>query len=59
MAPSNAPSKIFDENNIEKGTWQTMPTYQGDHMSLQSGFFKVNTDVEDYYTNHLNMINCL
>lgn len=59
MAPSSAPSKIFDENNIEKGTWQIMPTYQGDHMSLQGGFFKVNTDVEDYYTKHLNMINCL
>ena len=23
------------------------------------GMFKVNTDVEDYYTKHLNMINCL
>ncbi len=58
-APSCAPSKTFDENNIPKGTWNIMPTYQGDHMSLQGGLLKVNTDVEDLYTEHLNMINSL
>lgn len=59
MAPSDAPSKTFDANDITKGIWNIMPTYQGDHMSLQGGFFKVNTDVEELYTEHLNMINCL
>lgn len=58
-APSSAPSTVFNANNIDKGTWNIMPTYQGDHMSLQGGFFKVNTDVEALYTEHLNMINCL
>ncbi len=59
MAPSDAPSKTFDANNITKGTWNIMPVYRGDHMSLQGGFFKTNTDVERLYTEHLNMINCL
>lgn len=58
-APSSAPAKSYNANNVSKGIWNIMPTYQGDHMSLQGGFFKVNTDVEDYYTKHLNMINCL
>lgn len=57
-APSSAPSAEFNENSIEKGIWYVMPTYQGDHMSLQGGLFKVNTDVERLYTEHMNMINC-
>ncbi len=59
MAPSSAPSKVFDANNITKGVWNIMPTYKGDHMSLQGGFLKTNTDVERLYTEHLHMINCL
>ena len=59
MAPSSAPSKTFDAKNITKGVWNIMPTYRGDHMSLQGGFFKTNTDVERLYTEHLHMINCL
>ncbi len=59
MAPSSAPAKAFDENNIVKGSWQIMPTYQGDHMSLQGGLLKVNSDIESYHIAHLNMINCL
>ncbi len=58
-APSSAPSKDFDAENIEKGVWQIMPVYRGDHMSLQGGLLKVNTDVLEYYVNHLNMINSL
>ncbi len=50
---------VADKNNIPKGTWNIMPTYQGDHMSLQGGLLKVNTDVEDLYTEHLNIINSL
>ena len=56
-APSDAPSKEFDEKNITPGVWNIMPVYQGDHMSLQGGFFKVNTDVERLYTEHFDMIN--
>ena len=58
-APSDAPSKEFDKDNIETGVWNIMPVYQGDHMSLQGGFFKVNTDVERLYTEHFDMINQL
>ena len=58
-APSDAPSKDFDKENITAGVWNIMPVYQGDHMSLQGGFFKVNTDVERLYTEHFDMINRL
>ncbi len=58
-APSSAPSKEFDKSNITKGIWNIMPVYQGDHMSLQGGFFKVNTDVLRLYTEHFDMINRL
>ncbi len=58
-APSSAPSKEFDENNINAGVWNIMPVYRGDHMSLQGGFFKVNTDVLRLYTEHFDMINRL
>ncbi len=58
-APSSAPTKNFDENAVEKGIWNIMPVYQGDHMSLQGGLMKVNSDVEDFYVEHLGMINCL
>lgn len=58
-APSSAPSKEFDKDNITSGIWNIMPVYQGDHMSLQGGLFKVNTDVERLYTEHLDMINKL
>ena len=56
-APSDAPSKEFDVNNIPAGVWNIMPVYLGDHMSLQGGLFKVNTDVERLYTEHFDMIN--
>ena len=57
-APFGAPSKTFDENSIEKGVWNIMPTYNGDHMSLQGGLMKPN-DVKDFYVEHLSMINSL
>ena len=58
-APSDAPSKDFDAENIAAGIWNIMPVYHCDHMSLQGGFFKVNTDVERLYTEHFDMINGL
>lgn len=35
-----------------------MPTYDGDHMSLQGGITKRN-DIGDFYTELLSMINKL
>ncbi len=58
-APTDAPSKDFEADNIPMGVWNIMPVYRGDHMSLQGGFFKVNTDVERLYTEHFDMINRL
>lgn len=55
-APFDAPSKKFDENNISKGEWNIMPTYKGDHMSLQGGLMKKN-DVKAFYADLLTMIN--
>ena len=57
-APFNSPSKEYEENNIYEGEWNIMPTYRGDHMSLQGGLFKTN-DVKEYYVDLLNMINSL
>lgn len=58
-APSDAPSKEFNKDDIPMGTWNVMPVYQGDHMSLQGGMMRVNSDVERLYTEHLDMINRL
>lgn len=58
-APSDAPSKDFNKDDIPVGVWNVMPVYQGDHMSLQGGMTKVNSDVERLYTEHLDMINRL
>lgn len=59
LAPSSAPSAPFNPDNIDKGVWNIMPVYRGDHMSLQGGFSKVNGDVFSYYISHLDMINSL
>lgn len=57
-APFGAPSKDFDADNVEKGMWNVMPVYDGDHMSLQGGLTKVN-DVKALYVQLLSMINSL
>ncbi|MDE6723266.1 MAG: hypothetical protein K2J55_03625, partial [Eubacterium sp.] len=57
-APFNAPSKAYDESSVSKGEWNIMPTYKGDHMSLQGGLFKTN-DVNEYYADLLHRINSL
>ncbi|MBR4051416.1 MAG: hypothetical protein IKK09_13065 [Clostridia bacterium] len=59
LAPSSAPSKEYDASSVEKGVWNIMPVYRGDHMSLQGGFSKVNSDIFSYYVNYLDMINGL
>ncbi len=58
MAPSDSPSKNYEEGNVVPGIWNVMPIYDGDHMSLQGGLTKVN-DVKGYYVDMLSMINSL
>ncbi len=57
-APTGAPSKEYEEGNVQKGIWNIMPTYDGDHMSLQGGLTKIN-DVKDLYVELLSLINKL
>lgn len=56
--PSGAPHKTFDKNNVQKGIWNVMPVYHGDHMSLQGGM-TVKNDVRLFYAEHIEMINSL
>ena len=57
-APFGAPSKDYEQGNVKTGEWNIMPTYDGDHMSLQGGMTKIN-DVKCLYVEHLSMINSL
>lgn len=58
LAPSDAPQTPYDEGNVQKGIWNVMPIYDGDHMSLQGGMTKPN-DVKDLYVDLFSMINSL
>ena len=49
---------FFGVANVEKGIWNVMPIYYGDHMSLQGGMTVVN-NVKPLYVEHLSMINSL
>mgnify|MGYP003308620231 CR=1 FL=1 len=53
------PSKAYEEGNVTAGVWNIMPVYEGDHMSLQGGLMKTNTDIRDLYIRHFDMINSL
>ena len=55
-APSSSPSKEFDKNDIKKGVWNIMPTYRGDHMSMNGGLFKKH-DIKPLFTEIIFMIN--
>ena len=57
-APSSSPVTDYDKDNVQKGIWNVMPTYNGDHMSLQGGMTKPNV-VKSLYVEHLSMINSL
>ena len=58
MAPIGAPSMAFDPDEIAPGIWQVMPTYAGDHMSLQGGILKRN-DIRPFYLELLERIDPL
>ena len=57
-APFDAPQKEYEHGKVERGIWNIMPIYDGDHMSLQGGF-TVKNDVREFYLEHLDMINSL
>ncbi len=58
MAPVGAPSVPFDPDAVEPGIWQVMPTYPGDHMSLQGGILKRN-NIRPFYLELLELIDTL
>ena len=58
MAPLGAQSKEIDPTQIEPGIWQVMPTYHGDHMSLQGGIMKRN-NLRPFYLELLELIDTL
>ncbi len=58
LYPMYQPHADFTAGNVQKGVWNVMPVYDGDHMSLQGGLF-VKNDVRAYHADLLNMINCL
>ena len=58
MAPLGAPGTAFDPEQIEPGIWQIMPTFHGDHMSLQGGMTKRN-DIRPFYLELLTLLDAL
>ena len=58
MAPIGAPSTVFDPDAIAPGVWQIMPTYAGDHMSLQGGILKRN-NIRPFYPELLELLETL
>ena len=64
-APDFAPQQDFTDNtsettpsSLKKGVWYIMPTYKGDHMSLQGGF-TIKNNITGFYLEHLSRINQL
>ena len=58
MAPMGAPSTVFDPDAVAPGIWQILPTYPGDHMSLQGGMMKRN-NIRPFYLELLDRIDTL
>ena len=59
MAPLGAPSTVYDPaETVTPGIWNVMPTYAGDHMSLQGGMMKRN-NIWPFYLDLLEMIDDL
>ncbi len=57
-APMGAPQKDYDADDVQPGVWNVMPTYRGDHMSLQGDLLKTN-NVRQLYVDLISMINTL
>ena len=58
MAPLGEPSEPYDPDHAEPGIWYVMPTYYGDHMSLQGGMTKRN-NIRPFYLELLETIDGL
>ena len=59
LAPDYAPRENYSEGSqLKKGIWYVMPTYRGDHMSLQGGL-TIKNNINDFYIEHLTKINQL
>lgn len=58
MAPVGEPSEPYDSNHVESGIWYVMPTYSGDHMSLQGGMTRRN-NIRPFYLELLESIDGL
>lgn len=58
LAPFGQPQKNFDRKKIEKGIWNIMPVFPGDHMSLQGGMTKL-CRIFDYYYDLVLMVSDL
>lgn len=57
-APFNAPQKDIDRDDIQPGIWNVLPTFEGDHMSLQGGLI-FSDNIREVYVDLLNMINTI
>lgn len=57
-APIGAPSAPYDPDHAEPGIWYVMPTYSGDHMSLQGGMTKRN-NIRPFYLELLKSLDSL
>ncbi len=53
--PTGSEHRPFDPGDIQPGSWNVFPTYEGDHMSLQGGLMRVH-DVRGFYEELLCMI---
>ncbi len=58
MAPMDAPGIAYDPDRVRPGIWQLMPTYHGDHISLQGGIIKIN-NIRPFYLKLLKIIKSL
>ncbi len=56
LAPFNAPSTVYNGGKVEAGVWNIMPTYSGDHLSINGGLL-VKHNVRVFYVDLLTMIN--
>ncbi len=56
-APFDELSVTFDAGNIQKGTWNVMPTQNYDHLSFTGSFFNMDSDaIKGFYLEFLSIV---
>ena len=55
MAPSGAPSKPLERDDIKPSIWNVFPVLNGDHMYVQGGLMRKH-EIKDLYLDMLTMI---